>query len=139
MICLFTSEIPFFSLNGALIRPPARKKGWLWEKFGVLNFQESFKWNSLENSIILPITFLELSKRVFSFGMPSRRKFALFYSFLKWNEVVGGFLFKSHSGKWILEWVLVLENKIVFSYAFSIAVSLLQKGQLSSLSYPPVF
>ena len=52
---------------------------------------------------------------------------------------MGGFLFKTHSGKWILEWVLVLENKIVFSYASAIAVSLLQKGQLSSLSYPHVF
>ena len=54
---------------------------------------------------------------------------------VKRNEAMGGFLFKSHSGKWILE-VGPCVREQESSHAFSVAVSLSQKGQLSSLSYP---
>ena len=62
-----------------------------------------------------------------------------FSFFRKRIEVVGGYLSKSHSGKWNLECLLVLENSFFLTCVFSVAASLLQKGLSSCLSYPPVF
>ena len=52
---------------------------------------------------------------------------------------MGGYLSKSHSGKWNLECLLVIENSFFLTCVFSVAASLLQKGLSSCLSYPPVF
>ena len=52
---------------------------------------------------------------------------------------MGGYLSKSHSGKWNLECLLVLENSFFLTCVFSVAASLLQKGLSSCLRYPPVF
>ena len=101
-----------------------------------------FKGNSLGNSI-------NYRSAVFRFYLnlvfPSdcffkKGSFPCSFSFFRKRiEVVGGYLSKSHSGKWNLECLLVIENSFFLTCVFSVAASLLQKGLSSCLSYPPVF
>ena len=139
MICLFTSEHLFSPLMGHFQTTSKKKRGSLWEKLGLFDFPGKLI-GILLSSIILPISLFYIYKKgFFPLECFLEGNLPCFVPFFNWNEVVGGILFKSHSGKWILEWVLVFREQDSLLSCLSVAVSLLQRSHWSSLSFPSVF